>query len=354
MKKTCLLSTHTLESGLKTVVLENESIIVTVLPEKGADLYSIQYKPKMNVDLLWKSPWGANKLGSKAHQGGDSSQQWLDYYPGGWQIMFPNAGNECVYKGAFHTFHGESNAIPWSVQVSIDDGEQLSVLFTANLTRSPFRMERRITIFANQSIIRLNEKVTNLGEEEMDYVWGQHIAFGAPFLSEDCAIRVPAEYITSEYHDDLPHYRLSSEQTNKWPMVQTAAGEMIDFSKIPPSSQRATDLAYLSGLKDGWYAIHNSRMDLTVGVGWDVRVLPYIWLWQELRGLFGHPFFGRSYVMGMEPCSTPTSAGLVESLNRGFTRSLSPGQSEELELSMVLFEGDREIQKITEKGEVIA
>ena len=104
-RPSCSISQHTLERGYKAVTLENEILSVTVLPDKGADIYSLLYKPR-NMDVLWKSPWGLKLPGTGVFTAGTTEEAWLEYYGGGWQEIFPNGGDACVYKGCHLNFHG--------------------------------------------------------------------------------------------------------------------------------------------------------------------------------------------------------------------------------------------------------
>ncbi len=336
----CSIREGWIKPGIRSVEMENPYLIVTILPDKGADIYSIEYKPKNNVDILWKSPWGIKQSGTLLHPG-TSEEKWLDYYPGGWQLMFPNAGEACTYKGASQGYHGEASCSSWDYQTEAEaDSHSVTVIFTVHLSRTPFRLVRKVTLRADKAEIHIHERITNCSEEGMDFIWGQHIAFGAPFLDETCTLHVPNDRMKSDYHSGGPHNRLLSEETTDWPNAQTVSGEVVDFSKIPPKDRRAVDMAYLTGLKEGWYVLSNKSMGLNVGVAWDIAAFPFVWLWQEFRGSFGYPFYGQCYVLGIEPCSSPTAKGLVESIEKGFSSMLHPGESKETELTMVLFEGE--------------
>src|SRR3974377_1121168 len=106
----CTCSEITL-NGCRALQLDNDLISVTVLPDKGADIYSFVSKPH-NLDVLWKSPWQP-RPGVPAAMAALSEAAWLDQYEGGWQVLFPNAGDACAYRGAALSFHGEASASPW-------------------------------------------------------------------------------------------------------------------------------------------------------------------------------------------------------------------------------------------------
>src|SRR5256885_5696160 len=49
------VSTEWSYRGLRTIVLENELLRVIILPEAGAKIWQITYKP-LDADLLWNNP----------------------------------------------------------------------------------------------------------------------------------------------------------------------------------------------------------------------------------------------------------------------------------------------------------
>ena len=91
----CAVEVGKLANGIEAVTLISPSIRVTVLANKGADIYSLVHC-KSGVDVLWKSP-----LGLRAPTHGwftaDSQAAWLEMYEGGWQEIFPNGGDACPH-----------------------------------------------------------------------------------------------------------------------------------------------------------------------------------------------------------------------------------------------------------------
>ncbi|HJP28733.1 MAG TPA: DUF4432 domain-containing protein, partial [Dehalococcoidia bacterium] len=85
----CRVSDAWTYRGLKTVVLENEIVCVTVLADKGADIYSFVHKPT-DTDFMWRTPWGVRDPKTTVPPTGDPSSIWLDFYEGGWQTVVPH------------------------------------------------------------------------------------------------------------------------------------------------------------------------------------------------------------------------------------------------------------------------
>ena len=91
----CTINEITLGRTMRALRIENDLLAVTVLLDKGADIYELVYKSK-NIDVLWKSPWGMKEPARGFDSAFDSSTAWLEAYAGGWQVLFPNGGTPCT------------------------------------------------------------------------------------------------------------------------------------------------------------------------------------------------------------------------------------------------------------------
>ena len=177
----CRLSDSWTYRGLKTVIIENEIVRITVLADKGADIYSFVHK-KTDTDFMWRSPWGVRNPRNTVPPTGDPSSVWLDYYEGGWQTVVPHGGYSDRVYGADFGIHGDVNLIPWDTQVIKDTPNEVSVRFNARSVRMPMSVSKTLSLVSGSSMLRIEEAVTNEGEEDLDIVWLEHIAIGAPVL----------------------------------------------------------------------------------------------------------------------------------------------------------------------------
>src|SRR5215510_1255037 len=99
----CRITELVLE-GHRCIALENEKLRVTIIADKGTDIYEFLYKPR---DV------GAH----------------MDYYEGGWQELFPNCGGLSLHQGAEIGQHGEVLLLPWSYTITRDDPDEIEVRF---------------------------------------------------------------------------------------------------------------------------------------------------------------------------------------------------------------------------------
>lgn len=331
----CNLVEHT-ENGYFAVTIENDSLSVTILPGKGADIHRFVSKAH-GLDLLWKSPWHPRRQhGALALAEAGSEAAWLDQYAGGWQWIFPNGGDACIYKGASLSFHGEASVREWDYTVRRCDGSAVEVQFRLATSRGPFHLVRTMRIERGLPVLLLDDTIENRGEEDMHYMWGHHPAFGAPFLDGGCRLTVPASRFVAHGTEISKHSRFDPGAAGSWPVALGKSGVPVDLSVLPPVKDRVTEFGYLSGLDAGWYALQNDRLNVGFALAWPKEVFPFVWLWEELRGSFGYPWYGRSYVAAFEPFSSMPGSGLVKAIESGTAPVLNAGAKAGAQVTAVL------------------
>ncbi len=89
----------------------------------------------------------------------------LDYYEGGWQEILPAGGDPCVYKGINFGVHGEVSLIPWQYAIEEDRAERVAIKFWVRTYRTPFYVEKRISLQSGAAVLTMTEKVVNEGNE---------------------------------------------------------------------------------------------------------------------------------------------------------------------------------------------
>ena len=108
----CRITELTLE-GHRCVALENEELRVTIIADKGTDIYEFLYKPR-DVDFMWRTWAGLRERSHFEPSSPRAAGAHLDYYEGGWQELFPNCGNISLHQGAEVGQHGEVLLLPWA------------------------------------------------------------------------------------------------------------------------------------------------------------------------------------------------------------------------------------------------
>jgi hypothetical protein len=336
-------------AGTRAVTLSNGLLTATVLPAKGADIYSLIYEPR-SVDVLWKSPWGLRCADGAMASGPPSEAAWLDRYEGGWQEIFPNGGDACTYRGAPLNFHGEASVSAWDYRVR-QSTAAVEVDFALQLARSPFRIRRTMRMESGLPALLLEERIENRGEEDLHFMWGHHPALGAPFLDGGCRLQTPARTFLAHDVEIAETCRIPAGTRGTWPEMEGKHGRKVDLSLLPPARERVTEFGYLCDLEDGWYAMTNPVLGFGFGMAWPREVFPYLWFWQELRGSFGYPWYGSCYVMAVEPFTSIPGVGLVKAVESGTAPVLKAGANVEVHLAAVFLEGGK-VECISPDGRV--
>ncbi len=334
-------------SGFRAITLENELIAVTVLPDKGADIYSLVSKPH-NLDVLWKSPWGLTH-GPVPGAAAFSEAAWLDQYEGGWQVLFPNGGDACVYRGAPLSFHGEASAARWTCSHR-SSATEAAMDLTLTLRRSPFTISRTLSLRRGEPVLHIEESIANLGQTPLHYMWGHHPAFGRPFL-DGARLQVPARRFLAHDTEISPACRIGAGASEPWPVAVGKNGTPVDLSIVPSATERVTEFGYLCDLEAGWYALVNSARNLAFGLAWPLEIFPFLWFWQELGGSLDYPWYGRCSVMAVEPVTSIPGAGLGRAVASGTAPVLRPGETLRAKFAAMFFEpGD--VESIDTSGRV--
>ncbi|MCM8822098.1 MAG: aldose 1-epimerase [Candidatus Omnitrophica bacterium] len=317
----------------RIIYMENEIIRIAILVDKGTDIVEFLYKP-VDIDFMWRSPFPLYRQGFPETIHGKLGK-FIDYYPGGWQECFPNAGRPCEYKGADLGLHGEVSTLPWEYEIIESTSKTIKIKFSVRTLRTPFLLEKTLKLRSGSPALEIYEEVTNQAGEEMDFLWGHHPAFGEPFINENCRINIKGAKVEVLPGDGVSFTDLK-QTTGIWPEVEGINGKPVNLSKIPSPDAKVSDVIFLSELAEGKYEIINPRISLGFRFEFPEKIFKYIWFWRVARGSFGYPWYGRTYNIALEPFSG--KAILSQAVKNGYQLTLGPGKTLSAELSVTAFQ----------------
>jgi hypothetical protein len=298
------------------VTLDSGSLRVTVNPDVGGTITSVQHKPT-GLSVLGSVPWESVDAPLPGFAARDEPE-WLTRYTGGWPLLFPNAGDACIVEGTHHGFHGEGSIAPW--QAGIADG---ALVLTRTFSSLPATMRRTITVEGEALSIR--EELTYHGERPTDVMWGHHPTFGSDLLSAPFEVTCGASGVQAEAHYDPAVSPIARGARGAWPTLPAKAGGSIDLAH---PQEPWSSVAYLTTFQVPWAAIRRMDDAIAVLLTWDGSRFPCAWLWYELAGTQDAPWSGNTRLIGIEPNTTPCALGLGESISRGAPLlRLEPGSS---------------------------
>lgn len=315
--------------NMRTVVLENEKLRISLLLDKGTEVFEFLYKP-LDMDLMWFTENGIRNPSDYLPTSPDPLSSMMDYYSGGWQVIFPNGGEPSSYKGAAFGQHGEVANMSWDCNVLEDTPSSVKVKCSVVLRKMPLRIERTFKLLQNDPHLYLEEKIDNLSDVSLPYMWGQHLAYGHPFLGPGCTIDLPdgLEILTEEPSSDVsPPGRIDRNRKQQWPNAVGVDGSLIDLSLLPDKNT-PSDVCYIRGFEDkGWYKVRNSQLGLGFQVEWDATIMPFLWYWQEFGAIKDYPWYGRHYNIGLEPFSSYPTHGIQQAVDTGSAGWIGPKET---------------------------
>lgn len=332
--------------GMRALALENERIRVTVLLDKGADIIEFRDKAR-DLDVLWGTPWGLRAPFSAMPSVYSSSGNYLDFYEGGWQELFPSIGDPARVNGAELGVHGEACLLPWQWRLVEESGERVEVQLSARMLRTPFLLSKRMSLKKGQRALWIEERALNEGGVAMPLAWGHHPALGGPFLDGELFLDIPAQMghtFPTSFHPDFP-----ADTAFSWPW----AGEGLDLSAMPALKGKWAGIAYAAGLREGWCALTNPGLGLGFGLAFDKALFQNVWLWMVYEGLPHAPWYGRTRCLAMEPYSSVPDQ-LERAVERGTALTLPPGGEMETQLCAVLYETRGRVGRVDLSGGVWA
>jgi hypothetical protein len=310
-------------AGWRSVVLENDALRVTVLPDKGAEIHQIT-DLRSGTDVLFAAPWGLRPPGATPLPGsGDDEFLWN--YAGGWQELFPSVNEACAYRGRRIPFHGEVASLPWETEILDGDEGDAVVRFRARSRQTPFVLERVLRLRDGEAELRIDGSVRNESEETAHFVWGHHCVVGPPFLEAGCRLEIPARTIvTSPELWEPDTARLEPGRREPWPWAPLRTGGVTDLREVPGPETGSHDDLYVTDLDEGWLTVANPRLGLTFRLEWEHEVFGWIVLWQPYGGAVAPPLRG-SYALGIEPWTTRLN--LEQAVEAGAANELAGGAS---------------------------
>jgi hypothetical protein len=325
------VSTEWSYRGLRTVVLENRLVRMVILPEVGARIWQIVYKP-LDAPLLWNNPRIA-----PARQ--PLNSRYDDVWSGGWDELFPN-DEAATIDGEMYPDHGELWTGEWIAEpFQTNDEAGVRLRFTTPI--SAISVEKTIRIRPDSARVHFHHAFQNLGHTPFPFLWKLH----------------PAMAVTPQHRVDFPRMKVTTEPafpgtlgggpvSFDWPGTKIS-GRDVDLRRVPEESERQLYFFYGTEMAAGWCALTNTANRLACGLAFDPKVFPSCWLFASYGGW-------RNYnVAVLEPC-TGYPLNFESMRAAGRHRTLAPGEKLSTDVLLTLQEGITGVSAIEPDGTMVA
>lgn len=316
--------------GLHNIVMENSLVRIVVLPEAGARIWQITYKP-LNAELLWNNP---NLPPTRQPLFASYDDTWS----GGWDDLFPN-DEAAKLKGSALPDHGELWTGAWQADPFEHENEVgLHLRFATPI--SNFLAEKTLTLRPHSAILEVRYRLTNLGADEFPFLWKLHPAFA---VSPSHRIDFPRMNVLLE--PDFLGTLQGAPPAFQWPYA-ALGDEVLDLRNVPDVSSQAVHFFYGTELASGWCGVTNRSNSLAAALRFDPEVFSSCWLfathggWHDLN------------VAVLEP-ATGYPFRIQSMIDQGQARRLGPGMSLETTVLFSMQEGLASIGGVAEDGRIL-
>jgi hypothetical protein len=324
---------ETTVGGLDALVLENEALRVTVLPDLGGHVHELVDRAA-DRDLLWHNPRAVPR---PAPYGAHFD----DWWSGGWDEILPS-GDRGTLHGEPLPYMGEMWCVPWVASVAAAGGEA-RLTAVGHGTVAPVRLTRTLVLRGDEPILLARYRIDNLDVRPLPYTWGIHPTFA---VGPGHRIDLPASRMIVGVSSGLSMGVEGAEYT--WPDLPdpTAPGGIRDMRGVRPREDAVFGGHWAADLAAGWLALTDTAARRGVAMAFDPAVFPHAWLWQVYGGWRGH------HHLALEPWSSRPQQ-VEEAVAAGTARVLAPGASIETEVAFTLTEGLDAVASVARLGDMV-
>lgn len=313
--------------GLRAVVLESNLLRVVVLPEAGAKIWQITYKP-LDADLLWNNPRiPPARLASNS--------RYDDVWSGGWDELFPN-DEAAVIEGEAYPDHGELWTTPWDAE-PFTDADKVGVRLRCITPISAIEVEKIIGLRRDQGRIEFEHRFTNRGTAAFPFLWKLH-----PAMTVSRRHRIDFPPMNIVFEPGFPGTLTGVRGSGQWPFLRTDAGD-VDLRRVTSADTRQLYFFYGTEMKGNWCALTNSEIGLACALQFDPEVFRCCWLFATYGGW-------RSYrVAVLEPCTGyPLNFEAMKAAGRH--RILARGETLRTKVQFLVQEGLQSVGSVDVSG----
>jgi galactose mutarotase-like enzyme len=311
------------------VILENKTLRITVLPELGARIWSVIYKP-LDRELIWQN----SRIPPRRVQHGSAFD---NFWCGGWEEMFPTVAPATIH-GESYPDHGEVWSLAWTGS-SERGRDSVTLRLNCHTPISGLAVEKALTLRGDMAAFDVRYTIKNPGNNEaLPFLFALHPAMA---VSEGYRIDFPD--MQFELDPSFPGTLAGIESPFRWPLANGNTGE-VDLRVVKPASSKQLYMLYGYGHREGWVAITDPASKLTAGLTFSPEFFQSCWMFAPYGGWRGY-----HDVVLVEPC-TSYPARLEEVIQNGRVRSLEPGAVTATTVRFLVQEGLSSVGGLTETG----
>lgn len=264
---------------LKAITLENESLQVVLLPERGAEIHRIRHQ-QTGLDYFYLKKDEIEKF--EADVQNQTVKMPEDYFFCGFYTMFPNASAPAELDGKKYEFHGDMRHVAWDYQI-----EGTTIHLTGRSRNVPLGIRRILNLDPDSPRITVTDEIFSDAStgERIPFIYGLHPYHGYPLYDEGTITKIG---------DDI-------------------------IKTLPARTEKLVELGDAPHV--GNIEIFNPKLDTGIRIQFDHTFMKYVWVWFHFNPETNE------YVGSLLPCTNTWAGGIEMALDINTALWLEPGQS---------------------------
>lgn len=263
--------------GLRVLYMENSWVKVGLLLDKGADIFEIMYKP-LNMNVILKTSKGLSLF-----KGRDIKKEKLknynELYYGGWQDLVPH---RCAVNGVIKDVSGSNSSCEsWNYEVIEAYKGILSIRFSVKLSSVSLDIEKTLTLKEVSPELLISERITNYGQDVINFAWTHHTAFGGGIINENSSIHFPKGVVFNVSAFEKDKKKPIDEYLEPIDKVTCESGNIYDFTKVYPRFKGERIYSIIKDMQGNYASIYNKKNNIELKFQWDDSVFKYLRYWAQ-------------------------------------------------------------------------
>lgn len=301
--------------GRRAFILENDRIRIGTLPG-GGFIGEVRFKsddPKKSINPMRVphyqtiDPYLYDIARDGDRYGTGIQRRLMSGYMGHY-LCFPQfaASSPAEFRQDYGQ-HGEALAVEWKLQKVESPKEGVTLRYAADLPMTRYRVERSITLPADETVAYVEESVENMMPYDRPMQWVQHVTFGPPFLE------LNKTFVDASVAKVVLRRGQEATAEASWPQIKDSEGRTVDLRVF---SGRANTWLMDRSKPRVYFTMYNS--DYPVLIGYIFESAPNQWVldWQENQRVKERPWDGK--VIARAICiGDSTVSGLRNAVERG-------------------------------------
>jgi hypothetical protein len=282
-----------------------------------------------SVNSLWEAPWAT--MDPDKFRSGDLGKNVRKYGPmpvgkflaafTGHTVCVDYFGGPSEAEAAQGlALHGEAANSRWKLLELEQSSVEARLALAVRLPVAGLRFRRELRLRHNESVVYVEESLTNERAQDHFVHWTQHVTLGLPLLHPDeSVIALPGTRAVTWPHGYEGASLVRDNQEFMWPEAPAIEGGKVNLARPFARDGKGFVAAVLLDPQRelGFVAALNWKLGLLLGYCFRRSDSPWVAIWEENVARAGSPWDGKTRARGLEFGSTPMPVGKEETFARG-------------------------------------